>query len=283
MIDISVFFVNDEDCIDNKEKSILNQNTLFRSCRDVVGEHTANNLEVRNISIDDIPESVESDLVIFLNENLYVKDNFIDVAVGYAHILEDIGVLCGATKTYQATSNKMSEFLSVYEYDLRFFGSKVSDITGETNNYPPIPGCIISGKAYNEISYTPTRSNRHHSLNNHSFLNMLSRRFKIYYTDHLDKIFAPNNKQLSCENLLKKYYDDGYQIGSTLFHQHSEKKILELWHRFVQSPESFDYNCPRWLMQDPSNKTSEYLENLIIFRCQYQIGFYEGMTNKILI
>ena len=79
------------------------------------------------------------------------------------------------------------------------------------------------------------------------------------------------------------YYDLGYQDGILLANKNLKDRHEELWHRFVNSPELLDNEMPRWLYDDKVETHGSYLETLVVLKCKYQIGLYEGMMGQKLI
>lgn len=235
--------------------------------------------------IIEIPNKCDSDAVLIAEDNLLFRSNILDTIFNISELFDDYGILCGPTSIKVSSSkNEINKnIFSLYEYNLNFGNTKISDITSEPYNYPSINGCIISGQAYNNIVYKITKSNRHMSIENKYFINMMSKKYKIYYSDHINKIKNIDTKIYNINKLLYDYYDNGYQDGRLLFMCDSDNKKKELWHKFIESPDAMDNSIPRWILEKSYNDAADYIEDLIILKCRYQIGFYEGMTNKSII
>ena len=289
MLEISIFLVDsyvDENTpnsiyIDELQKNLIRSDNL-------VNDNLANdsyNLSVKNIDINSVPESCDSDFVIFLDLNTFLDDKFLQKAVTLHSFFDDYGVIFTPTliSSERSDNAEYKHINSVYQYYLRFGSSKLSDITGETYNYGPIIGSLISSDAYNDFYYTPCKTPRSICLDNKSFVDKVSRRKSIYYASDLHKLKYLDKNLVSDKSLSLKYYNDGFQEGYALFNQNNENKLKNLWHRFVESPESFDGTNPRWLIGKNMKDYSDYLEKIVAAKCQYQLGFYEGITNKKVI
>ena len=80
------------------------------------------------------------------------------------------------------------------------------------------------------------------------------------------------------------YYNLGFQDGCLLAGKNKEEKRIELWRRFVSSPELLDNELPRWLFRiTPEDTEAEHLEELVLLKCKYQVGLYEGMLGKSVL
>lgn len=245
------------------------------------------NAEVINCSEKDIPRRIDANLILFLSDKLYVQDDFLNTCISLNNIFRSAGLFCGPVYTNIDLITTNDDILkyskSYYQYELDFGGSEVCNITGEDFNYPSLLGCAVTGRAYNEIGYSPIISSRHSTLDNRCFISNLSRKYEIYYANPLSKTINLNKQDFSLDALSNYYYELGYQDGLLLLNKSIKDKRKELWHRFVESPEIFDNEMPRWLFESSPEEDGEYLENLVLMKCKYQIGFYEGMLGKKLI
>ena len=254
MIDLSVFVVGDK--------------------QEINIDNNGYQIEVLNVKEHEIPKKIESRFAVITEFDLSFDKNFVKNAISIADIFDNAGVICGPIKT-----NSTKNIAKTYEYDLGLSGAEIADITSEQNNYPPINGSLIRKETYNRFTYSPTISHRHTTIENKRFIKLASSS-RILYSKNLTKTKYISEEDLTINNLSRYSYNLGYQHGSMLFHGRQDNK-KELWFKFVESPEILDRDMPRWLVKDGSDEES--LEQIVIIKCNYQIGFFEGLTNKSLI
>ena len=270
MKQIAIYLFDDGNSV-NSNTLLINNDSYFN-----IKSLQSNHICVSEVDITNIPNSCEHDAIIFLSKNTFISKDYIEKSISAMEMLGDFGVICGPTKVI---GDKLSRF---YEYDLRFQSSIINNISSEDHNYPQINGAIISKKAYNNFMYAPTISGRHSSFNNKSFLYSVSKQYPIYYISTLKKLY--NIEKHNIDSLFAYYYDCGYQDGNLLSYQQTEERNKNIWHKFVESPESIDREMPRWFsIKDFDINNIEILERTIIIKCKYQIGFLEGLMNKNLI
>ena len=249
-------------------------------------DHTAKEIQeyglsgdIKRVSIDDIKNKTDASLVVILDDDTYIPHDFINRVISFNNLFRDAGILCGPV--YPTLDSDFSK--SYHTYELKFGSSVVSDITKEQNSYPSMIGCVISGEAYNRYLYSPTASTRHKSVDNSFFLTAIAKEFKIYYSSKLFKARYLEKSDLEITVLSDYYYNLGYQDGLAASAKSQDEKRIELWTRFVDSPEMFDNTMPRWLFDSDIKSNGEYAEMLVLSKCKYQIGFYEGMLGKEVI
>ena len=234
---------------------------------------------VTKVNVEDLSKRVNANLVVILDECTYVPEDFINRVVSFNNLFRDAGILCGPV--YPTLDSKFSK--SYYTYDLKFGTSVVSDISKEPNSYPSIIGSVITGQAYNSYLYSPVKSSRHVSADNSFFTSSITKQYKIYYSQKLFKARYLDKSDMDISVLSDYYYNLGYQDGMAISAKSKEDKHKELFDRFIDSPEMFDNTMPRWLFQSGPTDEGEYAEALVLTKCKYQIGFYEGMLGKAVI
>lgn len=300
MKDISVFIIEN---YGNKNR-ISHKDQLIENCVNALKKEVDAyniNADVNIVSIESIPAQCDANLICFLDQNMFIPDDFLNRAVALNNLFRDGGVFCGPVYTHW-DDNSPSFIKSIeknyHRYHLHFGNSQVCDITQEEHNYPRLIGSVFSGSAYNEIGYSSLKSPRHQSLDNRSFIQKIGRRYKILYAEDLYKIRYLTSSDMETKNISDYYYDMGFQDGLLLSMKNVADKQNELWHRFVESPELLDNEMPRWLYKDIIEQANEnsglpkkitpvfefdYLEKLVILKCKYQIGFFEGMMGTQLV
>jgi len=242
--------------------------------------------DIINCATDNIPSEVDSKAVIFVDNSFLVKDDYIFNAVTINNLFRDMGIMFGPVEV-KTSSNKYIRHIknSYHSYSLDFGGgAQVSDITNEEHNYGTLRSAVISGPAYNRIGFSSLQTPRSSILDSPLFVKSVAKNYKIYYCSNLSRLKTLSERDFSIDVLSDYYYDIGFRDGlSNVDLTHTEKRV-ELWRKFVESPEVVDSSNPRWLFdQTKDEETMEYLELLVMLRCKYQIGYFEGMLGKKLI
>ena len=234
---------------------------------------------VKKINVENLSRNMDANLVVILDEDTYVPEDFINRVISFNNLFRDAGIFCGPV--YPNVESRFSK--SYYTYDLNFSSSVVSDITGEVNCLPSLIGCVLTRNALSQFQYSHTSSPRHTSADNSCFIMNVASKYKIYYSNKLSKARYLDKSDFELEKLSSYYYSLGYQDGLALSTKTIKEKHMELFDRFVNSPEMFDNTMPRWLFASTPEKDGEYAEMLVLAKCKYQIGFYEGMIGKRVI
>ncbi len=239
---------------------------------------------VLRTSIDRIPHTVEANLVMFIDLSFLVKEDYLFNAVTLNNLHRDMGIIFGPT-SINTKSNKNEKYIknSYYGYDLDFGSIYTADITDEPHNYGSLYNAVISGSVYNRIGFSGCKTPRSFILDSASFFKEVAKNHKIYYSSILQKVKVLTEDDFEHKVISDYYYDLGYLDGvSNSMLTDSEKKH-DLWKRFVESPEVVDSNHPRWLFEQSEDQNSDYLELLVLLKCKYQIGYFEGMLGKRVI
>lgn len=242
--------------------------------------------DVIQCEVENIPNKINSKAVVFLDHSFLVKDDYIFNAITINNLFRDMGIMFGPVEV-KTSSNKHIRHIknSYHSYSLDFGGgTQVSDITSEEHNYGTLRSAVISGPAYNRIGFSSLQTPRSCILDNPLFIRNIAKNYKIYYCSNLSRLKSLSERDFSIDVLSDYYYDIGFRDGlSNADLAHADKRT-ELWRKFVESPEVVDSSNPRWLFdQTKDEETIEYLELLVMLRCKYQIGYFEGMLGKKLI
>jgi hypothetical protein len=270
MSDLSIFIVGDKPC---PEKITTNNSQYINIKNASSSKYSIHKVAAK---INELPQKTDSRFVLICHSDIFVSNSFIDLAISTAELFQDAALISGPIKT--DNKNTISR---VYEYDLGSLNAEIANITNEQNNYPPINGSIISGNIYNRFTYSPIISHRHSSVENKRFIKMASNN-NILYSKNLIKIKHTNEEDLKISRISDHSYDLGYQHGSLLFENHDDQQTKrELWFKFVESPEILDRDMPRWFTKSETKENE--LKDIVIMKCKYQIGFFEGLTNQQLI
>lgn len=282
MKDLTVFIIGDvvNKRINYKGELLSDANT---SARDQL-QKLSIDAQVITTKINEIPSKVDSKLVMFLNGDHCIPNDYIYNVCSLNNIFRSTGIFFGPVYTDSLLPSFDGAIRDHYHrYDLGIDGLMAANITKEPHNYGDISGSTITGTVYNEFNYAPVKTPRGYCLNNHSFLNRVSRKYEISYFSCLYKLKFLTESSLDHQVISEYYYYKGYEEGLKITLANSENKKDEIWKRFIESPELTDYEMPRWLHNDKDTTSVEYLESLIILKFQYQLGLFEGMLNKKLV
>ena len=287
MSDVTVFILKN-DLPTNKRAISYNGQTLVR-CYDAlkteIDQYQIDG-EIHVIEPKEIPCRIQTNLIAFIDENKFLPNDFLNRAISLNNLFRDGGVFCGPVHTvWDGTPSGFVKSIekNYHKYDLYFGNSQVCDITNEEHNYPSLIGSVISGAAYNTVGYTPLVSPRYHFFDDKTFIQRIAKTHKVFYSASLLKARYLTSFDMETATISNYYYNLGYQDGILLANKNLKDKHKELWHRFVNSPELLDNEMPRWLYDDDVEENGEYLEKLVVLKCKYQIGFYEGMMGQKLI
>lgn len=287
-MDIVIFALN-QSSQKNNPRQICNNGNIYLPALDSIEKEISDyHISAEIIHVDNykLPHKIDAALVLIIDCSFYIESDYLNRIISVNNLFRDGGILCGPTETW--TSLSLSKGIvkinnNYKKYKLNFGNNIVSDITNEIHHYPDLICTAISGRAYNDFTYRPLISPRHSNISNKVFISQMSSQYKVYYVNSLRKVKYLDQNDFTLEEISNFYYDVGYQDGSLINHKNLESKREELWHRFVESPEILDNEMPRWLLDSSVVEDGEYLENLVICKCKYQIGFYEGMMSRKLI
>ena len=272
-VKLPVIYNSTENCYYNPEYSLKKEMEDYGISGNIV-----------KIEVDEpLPEKTESNLNLIIDSSLMLKEDTINHLISLNNMFGTAGVFCGPVFqnkeiTDSFTNSKLIS--SYYAYDLDFGASEVCNITDEKNNFPSLIGTCVTREAYNSYPINPLHKGRYPRRDNKAFLSQVSKRTDIIYSRGFSKVKNLAAKDFKIESISNYYYNLGFNDGSLLALKNKKDKQLELWRRFVSSPELLDNELPRWLFRVTPEDGSEHLEQLVVLKCKYQIGFYEGMLGK---
>jgi hypothetical protein len=218
-------------------------------------------------SVDRIPNSVQSNLVMFVDNSFLVKEDYIFNAVTLNNLHRDMGIIFGPTSIHTKSNKCVNYIKNSYH----------------PHNYGSLYNAVISGSVYNRIGFSGCKTTRSFILDNSVFFKEVAKYNKIYYSSVLCKVKTLTEEDFNHEVISDYYYDLGYLDGVSSSALSSIEKRDDLWKRFVEAPEVIDCNHPRWLFEESKDENCDYLELLVLLKCKYQIGYFEGMLGKRVI
>ena len=289
MKQIEIFVIPNKHTV--KENSIRQKDTVLESCTDSLQKQATQfgiDAIVTLVDVENIPTTSDASLVGILDENMFIRSDYLAAVVSINNLHRDAAVLCGPICTRH--KNNSDWFTKAIEENYKNYSIPVTeemlliDISDEEHNFPPINGCFFSGRIYNEIGgYTPIASPRGYLRNNKHFIKMMSTKGRIIHSSSLKSIYFISEAEFDVESISEYYYDLGYQDGILISYKTDKERLAETWHRFIESPEMFDNTSPRWLLSDDEETNYSYAEKLVFLKCKYQVGFFEGMLGRKII
>jgi len=281
MLDLSVFVLPSKERKKRPLSMTLDNDIYVNGVTSIQNEieEYGINAEVKGVSYNDVPLSVKSNLVLFIDQDTYVQADFVNTIVSLNNLFRDAGVFCGPVHTDMPNSYEAS----FHTYNLEFGDSEVAKISSNPNTFPSINGCVITGNCYNQFNFQPSKGPRKSTINNNAFLMRCSSKSDIYYAKKLAKVRFLDKTDFLLDNLSDYYYDLGYSDGLVLSAKNRDEKNTALYERFVKAPEMLDIEMPRWLFKNGNDKQVSNAKDLILMKCKYQIGFYEGMLGEAVI
>lgn len=240
--------------------------------------------EILNTEIKDIPNRVDSKLVLFLRSDYLIPDDYIFNVCNINNLFRNFGILFGPVYTRSSSAAFSGAVKDHYHrYDFGIDEVLISNITNEQHNYGDMSAAIISGAAYNQFNFSPIKTPRGYTLNNRYFFNQVANKYQVLYCSCLYKLKVLNDIDFSPEELSNYYYNRGYEHGLSMAIESDYEKKERIWKNFVESPELTDYESPRWLHDSKETTDVEYLQSLLVLKFHYQLGLFEGMLGKKLV
>jgi len=289
MKQIEIFIVKND--YEIKESSIRQKDKVLAPCAtSLVSQATkfGIDVEVNVVNLEDIPSVSSASLLGILDENMFVGNDYLAAIASINNLHRDAAVLCGPVSTHH--KNNSDWFTKAIEDNYKNYTIPVTDqmllidISDEEHNFPHVSGCFFSGRTYNEIGgYAPIASPRGYLRNNKHFIKMMSAKGKVIYSSALSSVYFIPDVEFDIKYVSGYYYDLGYQDGTLLSYKTNKEQLAETWHRFIESPEMFDNASPRWLLSTNEETNYSYAEKLVLLKCKYQVGFFEGMLGRKII
>lgn len=242
--------------------------------------------DIITCELDKIPREIDSKLVIFTDSSLLVAEDYIFNAVTLNNLFRDMGIVFGPVDVKSSSDKNVEHIKNSYHYYSLDFGrgDQICDITKEPHNYGTLRNAVISGPAYNRTGFSCCSTSRSKILDNPEFFSELSKNYKIFYSSNLRKLKHLSDRDFEHATISNFYYDQGFIDGFNISRLDDLSKRKEMWSKFVESPEIIDVNEPRRLFeQDISKESINYLEFLVLIKCKYQLGYFEGFLGKSVL
>ena len=236
-------------------------------------------------NVEELPSLLDYRLVVIIDKSIYFSDDFFFNAINLSNLYQDAGVFFSPTKAFNSTSSDNQYLVDEYyhKYDIDLSNSIVSDITKEPHNFGSIIGSPISGRAYNESSFHRTITPRGESVENSLFLARVASRYKIYHAKNLTKIKRLSDLDYSSESISSYYYNIGFQEGLRMSSLSGSDRSYAFKRKFIEAPELLDHKQPKWLFEEYDDRSSPSIETLVMLKCKFSVGFFEGLTGKKLL
>lgn len=282
MKDLTVFIIGDLE-----KRSLSHNGSLLHDSYTSVTNQLSSldcDYEIINTEIKDIPNRVNSNLVLFLRSDHLIPDDYIFNACNINNLFRNFGILFGPVYTRSSSAAFSGAVKDHYHrYDFGIDEVLISNITNEQHNYGDMSAAIVSGPAYNQFNFSPVKTPRGYTINNHYFFNQVAKKHQVLYCSSLYKLKVLTDMDFDPEILSDYYYNKGYECGLHMATESEHEKKEKIWKNFVESPELTDYESPRWLHDTKETVDIEYLQSLLVLKFHYQLGLFEGMLGKKLV
>lgn len=259
---------------------------VYMSCVDSIKSqvlHLGLNTDINIIEYKDIPSKVNAHLVVFLSEKSLVPSDYVNRILAMNNLHTNAGAFCGPIFTQKPEgfdwfTSKIAE--TYMRYSLDSFSSFIScSLTKDNENYPPIFGNVFVGHYYNKIGgYNPIKSERANIYTNPKCFERLERSGgELIYSERLSSGYYITAEEMSIENFKNYYYSMGYAQGV--------KSTAESFtHQYIQNSNMLEIENITWVTENRNvDNNLEYKKNVSILKCMYDLGYFEGMTGKLLV
>tara|TARA_R110000824_G_scaffold221481_1_gene408589 strand:+ start:3329 stop:4282 length:954 start_codon:yes stop_codon:yes gene_type:complete len=237
------------------------------------------NIEI--LELEEIPPTTDSFLTVFLHENSLITPDYIPRLMAMNNLFKSAAAFCGPhhTRSRRHPDWFISRILHRYKnYEIDSFDtSLVCKITDEQLNYPPIYGSVIPSRYYNEVGgYQAIKTPRSVLENNSRFFKSLSALGDIIYSSRLNTSYFISPEEFELENFSKYYYNLGYSRGLVTDPE-------EEFDPFLLDASLLEIKNTDWANLNeavPEYLKSVYKRNISVFRCSYELGFFEAVTGQ---
>lgn len=164
--------------------------------------------------LEELPRKTNSFLFTVLDENSFLPIDYLARIMALNNLHRDLSCMCGPRITrYSRINLGMGEFESHYhKYELDSFSTFISCyLNGQNWLYPPLVGCIFSGRHYNSVGgYSSLESPRGPIQDNPSFMSTIDRAGPIVYNEQLRTYKFVTHEETDRKHLSKYCYDRGF-------------------------------------------------------------------------
>lgn len=239
-------------------------------------------IEIREVSLNEIPIKAESFLLCFLDKNSLVPSDYIARILSMNNLHTNAVAFCGpvfTTKSVHKIDWFISKVSNLYKkYSLDSFDSFIScRLNEDEQNYPEITGTIFSGSNYTKLGGIQTISARYDIPKVSEFFSRSKDLGDIIYSSRLSTGYFITAEEFNIENFSQYYYKLGYQDGL-------KSTPEKMYHQFAQNNNLLEIESLSWATQNEEVKENkEYIKHVAIFKCLYELGFFEAFTGTRII
>lgn len=238
------------------------------------------NAGVHVVDIQDIPVKTGAFLLCVLDENSLIPDDYLHRIVSMNNLHRDAALVCGPVKTVSQTQPIdwfVSRIARVYKnYFLDGFSSFISCyLNDDSQNYPPIDGCVFSGRHYNECGgYRAIMTPRFMLEKNFEFLSRIDKTGPMVYSDRLKTLYYISSEEFEIQNFSRFYYCLGYYDGL----QSTSKKFRN---QFITNANLLEVDSLTWVDDNhdvAESKRDKYGQAAATLKCMYELGYTEAIV-----
>lgn len=238
--------------------------------------------EIHQISLESIPVRADSHLICFLDQNSLIPSDYVARIIAMNNLHTDAVAFCGPVFVEKAVSPTdwfISKIAAQYKrYSLDGFDSFIScTLNEDQQNYPDINGLILIGQYYNKMGGISIIKDRHIIPNVSLFLNNVSSMGDIVYSSRLSTGYFVTSQEFNIENFSKYYYKLGYLNGL-------KSNNIDMKYQFAKNNNLLEIESLSWITQNEEVKDNDdYIKHIAIFKCIYELGFFEAFTKTRII
>jgi hypothetical protein len=242
------------------------------------------NAGVHVVDLQDIPTKTNAFLLCILDENSMVTDDYVARITSMNNLHRDMAMLCGPVRAISKTQPLdwfISRIANIYkDYNIDGFSSFVSCyLNKDTQNYPPIEGCIFSGRHYNECGgYRAIITPRYALEKNFEFLSAIDKSGPIVYSEKLRTLYYVNSEEFDIPNFSKFYYCLGYYDGL-------QSTSGKFYNQFIVNANLLEVESLTWIrknMEVPETKRDQYSQMAATLKLMYELGYGEAIVKNKL-
>lgn len=176
----------------------------------------------KNLSVDyilnvgpasEIPRKTDAFLFVILDENTLIPNDYLSRILSMNNLHRDMSFCCGPRPTRSSRNNLDYDSLEplYHTYSLDSFSTFISClINNEPWSYPPISGCVFSGRHYNSVGGYQELMTPRGPTENYSFLSRIDKTGPAVYTERLKTYKFLTHDEMQINSIAKWCYLKGY-------------------------------------------------------------------------
>jgi hypothetical protein len=193
----------------------------------------------KNLSVDyllnvgpasEIPRKTDAFLFVILDENTLIPSDYLSRILSMNNLHRDMAFCCGPRLTRCSRNNlELANLEALYHsYNIDSFSTFIScSINNEPWNYPPISGCVFSGRHYNSAGGYQELITPRGPTENYSFLGRIDKMGPAIYTERLKTYKFLTHDEIQINSMAKWCYFQGYKSKSLGLNTYLKAVLLQ--------------------------------------------------------